>query len=525
LSSDEPKVVSAASPCQGEAQRLQAVLEALPVPIFFKDAGGAYLGFNSAFEHYLGVPRERLLGRTVFEVAPRDLAEVYRAADEQLLRAGGTQVYEARVQWADGSRRDVVFHKAVLTDHDGEPAGLVGAILDVTAQREAERARTAALESARNAQRLAALGTLAAGIAHELNNPLTFVLSNVEHVAGSLRRLRDAPPDPDRWDEAAQALDDALEGAERMRVILRDLRTLARPDDHGEGAAEVGALLEYAATLASNEIRPRARLVWDVGDVPPVRGGEGRLGQVFVNLLVNAAHATPEGNPAGHVIKLSARCRPDGKVEIAVQDSGAGIPAENLAKVFDPFFTTKPVGLGTGLGLWVCRSIVTAAGGSLEVESDVGRGTTFRVILPAAPRGACAAAARGCGRSAARSGRALRRVLVVDDEPLVTATVRRQLAADFAVEAASGPADALSRVAAGGFDAVICDLMLEGATGVDLVEAIRAADPVLGERVLLVSGGAPSEVERRLAGSGTKVLAKPFGGRQLREALRELLGV
>jgi PAS domain S-box-containing protein len=514
---DEPKPASpgaAPSPAD-EARRLQAVLDALPVPIFFKDAAGAYLGFNSAFEHYLGVARERLIGRTVFDIAPRDLAEIYRNADETLLREGSTQIYETRVQWADGTRRDVVFHKAILPGPEGSSAGLVGAMLDVTAQREAERARTAALESARGAQRLAALGTLAAGIVHELNNPLTFVLSNVELVAESLRRLRDAPPGSDGWDEAAQALDDALEGAERMRVILRDLRTLARPDDRGEGAADVRGLLEYAAAVASSEIRPRARLVWEVGDVPPVRGGEGRLGQVLVNLLVNAAHATPEGDPEGHVIRLSAARRADGKVAIAVQDGGAGIAPENLARVFDPFFTTKPVGVGTGLGLWVCQSIVTAAGGAIEVESELGRGSTFRVILPAAEGAPCAA-------RRPRDGRSLRKVLVVDDEPLVTATVRRQLASDFWVEAASDPADALSRVAAGGYAAVICDV--EDRAALEVIEALRSADPALAGRVLLVSGGAPPELSDRLVASGARVLAKPFGGRQLREALRELLG-
>jgi PAS domain S-box-containing protein len=386
-SSEQTKPSSAAPPCESEARRLQAVLDALPVPIFFKSTAGAYLGFNTAFEQYLGVPRERLLGRCVFDVAPPDLAAVYREADDQLLGAGGTQVYETRVQWADGTRREVVFHKAVLPGPGGETAGLVGAILDVTAQREAERARTAALESARGAQRLAAVGTLAAGIAHELNNPLTFVLSNVEHAAGALRRLRGAPAGDEAWNDAAQALDEALEGAERMRVILRDLRTLARPADRADGAANVHNLLEYAAALAASEIRPRARLAWDVGEVPSVRGGEGPLGQVFVNLLVNAAHATPEGNPGAHVIRLSARAREGGMVEIAVRDSGAGIPADHLPRLFDPFFTTKPVGVGTGLGLWVCQSIVSAAGGSIEVESEVGRGTTFRVILPSAGEG------------------------------------------------------------------------------------------------------------------------------------------
>jgi PAS domain S-box-containing protein len=507
------------SPCEEEARRLQAVLDALPVPIFFKDVRGAYLGFNDAFERYLGLPRARILGRTVFEIAPSDLAEVYRHADEELLRSGGTQVYETRVQWGDGTRREVVFHKAVLRDGGGSPAGLVGAMLDVSEQRAAERAHGKALETAESAQRLAAIGTLAAGIAHELNNPLTFVLSNVEVVADAVRRLPGGPGERDDWDEVVQALDDALEGAERMRMILRDLRTLARPDDRPGGASDVRKLLEGAAALASSEIRSRARLVWDVGDVPPVRGTEGRLGQVFVNLLVNAAQAIPEGDPGAHVIRLSAARSTEGGVAISVQDSGAGIAPAHLARVFDPFFTTKPVGLGTGLGLWVCQNIVTALGGSLSVESELGRGTTFRVVLPAAE----GEPLRAPRPESARDGRPLRRVLVVDDEPLVASTIRRQLAAEFTVDTASGAVDALARVAAGRYEAVICDLVLEGTTGLEVIEAIRQADPALAARVLLVTGGASRELGERLARSGHRWIAKPFDGRLLRDALRELL--
>ncbi len=612
------------------------MLDALPVPIFFKDAAGAYLGFNAAFERYLGIPRARLLGKTVFDVAPADLAETYRAADEALLRSGGTQIYETRVQWPDGTRRDVIFHKAALHDAAGKVAGITGAILDVTDQRAAERSRQVALDSARSieasfrqlvesvpdlvlihekgrivyanpamrtalgrraeevegssadawlhpddyaavapylqgteplpprelrvragdgswltaeflaisiemwgkpvrvaigrdltertqararlagAERLASIGTLAAGVAHELNNPLTFVLSNVELVADSLRRLRGAPVDADEWDEALHALDDALEGAERMRVIVRDLRTMARPDDPGSGAVDVRKLLEYAAHLTSNEVRTRARLVWDVGDVPPVRGSEGRLGQVFVNLIVNAAHAIPDGNPAAHVIRLAAARRDDGKVSITVSDSGAGIAPENLPRIFDPFFTTKPAGLGTGLGLWVCHNIVTALGGSLQVSSEVGTGTTFTVVLPAA-RPADAP------RREERGGRTRRRLLVVDDEPLVAATVRRQLAAEFEVDAASGAADALARIGGRRYDAVLCDVTMEGPNGLDFVEELRRRAPELAEHVLLVSGGASAAVADRLSASGVPWIAKPFGGRQLRQALRELL--
>jgi PAS domain S-box-containing protein len=379
--------------------------------------------------------------------------------------------------------------------------------------------RTQAQERLAQAQRLAAIGTLAAGVAHELKNPLTFVLANVEHVAEGLRRLRGAPADADGWDEALHAAEDALEGAERMRMIVRDLRTLSRSDESFAGVVEVRRLLEHAANLAWNEVRPRARLTWDVGDVPPVRGSEGRLAQVFVNLIVNAAHAIPEGSPEAHEIRLSAARREDGKVAISVSDTGSGIPAEHLARIFDPFFTTKPAGVGTGLGLWVCHNIVTAYGGVLDVSSEVGRGTTVRVVLTAAPP---SEPARPRPQEA-RDGRPRRRVLVVDDEPLVAATVRRQLASDFVVDAASGARDALAHVAAHRYDAIVCDVAMEGPSGLQFLDTLRGTAPALAQRVLFVTGGASPETSGLLAASGARWLPKPFDGRQLRQALRELL--
>jgi PAS domain S-box-containing protein len=621
------------------ARRLQAVLDAIPAPIFFKSTEGRYLGCNAEFERYLGIPREELLGKTVFDVAPRDLARAYRSADDALFQTGGPQIYESRVQWADGTRRDVVFHKAAIRDEAGRVTGLAGAMLDVSDLRAAERSLRDALEAARSteasfrrlvesipdlvvihedgrmvyanpamlalmgkpledvlslsapdwvhpedleamapylhagppmqarelrirsgkggwitaeflaigiemsgrpvrvaigrdqsertlaqerlarAQRLAAIGTLAAGVAHELNNPLTFILANVELLAETLRRLRGSPADADGWDEALHAVEDTLEGAERMRVIVRDLRALSRSDASFSGIVDVRRLLEHAANLAWNEVRPRARLTWEIGDVPPVRGSEARLAQVLVNLIVNAAHAIPEGNPDGHGIRLSAARHRDGKVAITVTDTGSGIPPEHLPRIFDPFFTTKPAGVGTGLGLWVCHNIVTAFGGALDVSSEMGRGTTFRVVLPAAPPGETARERL----AEPRDGRPRRRLLVVDDEPLVAASIRRQLASDFVVDAASGAGDALARIAAQRYDAVVCDVAMEGASGLQFLEALRGTAPALAERVLFVTGCAAPEIPALLAASGVRWLAKPFDGRQLRQALRELL--
>ena len=232
------------------------------------------------------------------------------------------------------------------------------------------------------ADRLASMGQLAAGVGHEINNPLTYVLTNLNFVQEELRH-----PGPSSEQERQQLLDaveEAKEGAERVRVIVQDLKTLSRPDDESSVPVDVPSVVRSAAKMASHEIHLRARLVEDCQDVPPVQGNPARLVQVLLNLLINAAHAIPEGQVAENEIRVVARPRDDGHVIIEVSDTGSGIPEEHLERIFDPFFTTKPAGKGTGLGLSVCHTIITALGGSIHVESQQGRGSTFRLTLPVA---------------------------------------------------------------------------------------------------------------------------------------------
>ncbi|HET9552940.1 MAG TPA: ATP-binding protein [Anaeromyxobacteraceae bacterium] len=511
------------------AYRLQAVLDAIPAPIFFKDADGVYLGCNTAFERYLGKTRREIIGARVFGVAPPDLAAAYRKADLALLESGGVQIYENEVQYADGGRHQVIFQKAVFRDADGKVAGLAGTMLDVTAQRRAEAELRQALEEreqahARLAQadRLASIGTLAAGVAHELNNPLTFVLSNLAFAAEELERVLASPAaEPAAVEDLVRALEEARQGADRMRVIVRDLRALSRGDEQPHGPVEVARVLEYAVGLAWSELRHRARLVRVLGDVPPVRGSEARLGQVFLNLLVNAAQAVPEGAPDRNEIRLVARRADGDRVAIEVSDTGAGMSPETRRKIFDPFFTTKAAGVGTGLGLWVCHNLVAAHGGEIEVESEPGRGTTFRVLLPAASdgAGACAAAPEAPAAALRR-----RRVLVVDDEPFIGATLRRQLAGEHEVDVVSSVAEALRRLSAGvQFDAVVCDVMMPGAGGAELRAEVVRRSPALAERMLFITGGATTPEAARFLESGVTFLEKPFDRDDLRAALRRLL--
>jgi two-component system NtrC family sensor kinase len=282
------------------------------------------------------------------ETAARDIHR-YNAALEQMVRARTAELESSNARLAD-SLRQLKHVQAQLMFND----------------------------------RMASVGKLAAGVGHEINNPLSYVISNLNYVHKELTRAQGLPTSAEERQEVMTAIAEAKEGAERVRVIVQDLKTLSRPDDTATGMADLTKAVRSSMKIAAHEIRRRARLVDELREVPPVQGNEARLGQVFLNLLINAAHAIPEGRVEDNEIRVSARQDEPGRVTVEIRDSGCGIPPENLERIFDPFFTTKPVGEGTGLGLALCHSIITALGGTITVESEVSRGTTFRVTLPAA---------------------------------------------------------------------------------------------------------------------------------------------
>ena len=281
------------------------------------------------------------------EMAARDLQR-YNTALEQMVRARTVELEGANSQLAASMRR-LQEVQAQLIMHD----------------------------------RLVSMGKLATGVGHEINNPLAYVLSNLNFLHKELHRTGATPSEEERQ-ELLTVVAEAKEGAERVRGIVRDLMKLARHDDGGAGRADLKAAVTAAVKIASHEVRRRARLVEELGELPPVMGSESRLGQVFLNLLINAAQAIPEGRADQNEIRIAARAETLDRVIVEIHDTGCGIPAEDLDKIFDPFFTTKPAGEGTGLGLSLVHSIITALGGTITVESQVNRGTTFRLTLPTA---------------------------------------------------------------------------------------------------------------------------------------------
>jgi signal transduction histidine kinase/ligand-binding sensor domain-containing protein len=233
-----------------------------------------------------------------------------------------------------------------------------------------------------HAEKLVAVGTLAAGVGHEINNPLAYILSNLRFLSKELRELTKRDEEHERWQEVEEALTDALHGAERVRKIVQALKTLARVQVEPASQVDLHAVLDRTLEALEQELRRRARLVKDYGVPQRVLGDEGRLGQVFLNLLINAVQAIPEGQPERNEIRVTTRQAADGRTIVEVRDTGHGIAPENLTRIFEPFFTTKEAGDGAGLGLSICHATIESMGGEIQVESEPGQGATFRVLLP-----------------------------------------------------------------------------------------------------------------------------------------------
>ena len=494
------------------------------IGIALVDPQGAFVEWNDALERMVGYTSEELARLRFMDLLlPEDRPGSLAAFGAILRGERDHNDMERRYVHKDGRIVHLRYRVAALRDPSGRLHRAIGIVEDVTARVEGEAERRQMQAQLALADRMASLGTLAAGVAHEINNPLTYVVANVEVARGALDELAkqhagdDAVGPPLR--EVGEALGEAAEGARRVREIVGDLKVLSTGGDESVSEdVDVRAVLRSSVNLARRLVVQRAQLEVELQEVGPVSGNAARLGQVFLNLLVNAAQAIPEGSPERHQVRASCRVDVEGRVVVEVADSGVGIPAGQLGKIFDPFYTTKPQGVGTGLGLAICQSIVAAHGGEIRVDSVEGRGSTFRVLLPVS-RTASRADAREAAPAVPRG-----RVLVVDDEPFVLRTLERILSPLHEVVLASSAAEALHRIAEGvRFDAILCDVMMPGTNGMEFFRGLERSHPELAGRVIFVTGGAlVDEVRAFLEQAGTPVVEKPFAPAQILEAVGRL---
>ncbi len=357
----------------------QRLIDALPVPVFYKDSEGRYLGCNSSFEELFGQKREQITGKSVYDLSPKEFADIYHEKDLALLQNPGIQIYESVVKDADGVVHNVIFHKATFSNMDGSVGGLIGAILDITDRKRAEAALLAkneelnsVLQQLLQAAKLATMGELASSIAHELNNPLATVSLRTESLTAQT-----AQDDPRR-----RELEIIGHEVERMGNLVTNLLQFSRRSQKQISTVDIREEIEKTLELIHYHLRKNnIQVIREFApDVPVILADRQQLRQLFLNLFTNASDAMPKGG----TLTIRVAAQPEGKkISIEIADTGTGISPEILPKVMEPFYTTKPEGKGTGLGLAICRRIAQEHQGTFDIASEgiPGKGTIVRITL------------------------------------------------------------------------------------------------------------------------------------------------
>ena len=490
------------------------------------DLAGIVTFVNAEAELLIGLGSDELVGRRASDVlrlvdAQRNAlpSPLDRALDERRV----ITLDEADlINLATGSIRAITDSAAPVID-DARTLGAVMVFRDVTEQKRVR-------QQLELADRLASLGTMAAGVAHEINNPLAVVMANASFASERLERAQGpGAAAGEDWlvaaTDALQALADIGAAAARINKIVADLQAFSRPAPAptmtGSGRTKVLRAVEWAVRTTAAELRLRARLVLELAPVPDIAGDEARLGQVFVNLLINAAQAIEPGALERNQVTVTTSVDGDGRVVVEIRDTGAGMADEVRRRIFEPFFTTKPVGAGTGLGLSICHGIVTSLGGELEAASGIGLGTTMRVRLPAAPPERAPVERPERAPPATRRGR----ILVIDDEPMMLRALTRMLSGHDVV-AVDRAEDALARLDRGErFDVIVSDLMMPTMTGMGFYEALLARSPAVARQVVFITGGAlTARTTDFLESIPNRWLPKPFSAAALQALVAERLG-
>jgi two-component system, cell cycle sensor histidine kinase and response regulator CckA len=465
----------------------KAMIEQMPDGIVIEEPD-RILFVNPSLVRMLGYGREEdLVGRPPLSLVPPHVQETIRKRITDIDAHGGVNpLLKYPVIRKDGSLVEVEV-SSFSTFYGGKPV-VVAVVRDMTLQNQMERQATLN-------EKLATVGTLAAGVAHEINNPLTYVLANLVFSKEHFDELKAHTEARGVMDEKSRKLfadlreemADTLEGGERIRDIVKGLKSFVHTSGDEVEPVELNPLIESAVNLCLHEIKRKAQLEKDFApDLPVLRANPGKLQQVFINLLINATQAIEGKNPEENKIRVRTGRDAEG-LFAEFTDNGKGIPEKVLPHIFEPFFTTKPVGVGTGLGLYICADIVRGYQGRLEVQSREGKGTTFTVRLPASEGRPEAAPAPGLPPPNPARGR----VLVVDDEPGNLEVLRRILKKNHEVLAALTGLDAMSILEreGGRVDAVVTDINMPDMNGVDFYKTVAAKFPGLEKKMVFITGG------------------------------------
>ncbi|MBN1960216.1 MAG: response regulator [Deltaproteobacteria bacterium] len=436
------------------------------------------------------------------------------------IMAGNTWTGEVRMKGRTIDVVNVWLRAYPLKDEHGKIIALVGVHSDIT-ERKLLQARVAQTD------RLATMGMLAAGVAHEINNPLTYVIFNLETINRDIHKLiacckkymphihsqfslddsnlnQDLSIDLESFHSR---LKDALTGSHRIADIVKSLRIFSRAKKYNLNPISISDILDTAANMTTNEMKYRCKLIKSYQEVPQLIADEGKLSQVFINLLINAAQAIEEGNAANNEIQIST-WHTNEKIFVEIKDTGKGINLEEQKLLFVPFYTTKPIGEGTGLGLTIAQHILNEINGTIEVHSTPGKGSQFIVSIPI--NNATIYMEQEQQQTIVLP-KILGRILVIDDEAPIRGIIKRLLKDHIVIEADSGLQGQHILESDQNFDIIICDLMMPAVSGVEIHGWLSSHYPKLAEKIVFITGGAYlSEAQKYLSQLSNLRIEKPF---------------
>lgn len=461
---------------------------------------GHFLRISPACEKILGFTQAEMCA-VPFDsfIHPDDLAKT-RVVRARLIGGETVRGFENRYRTRNGSYKTLSWISVIE-----------GGVIYAVARDVSERNQF--VSQLYQKERVASLGTLSAGIAHEINNPLAHAIINLDLLSSGLEKLTG---DAKALAELNALAEQAKLGTSRVRDIVQSLKIFSSKEEEKIAPVDLKNILESAIDLASHEISIRAQLVTDFTGALYAAGNESLLGQVFVNLLVNAAQSIPEGHSRENKISVRTGINADGRPFVAVTDTGVGMSDETKKQIFDPFYTTKPMGVGTGLGLSICHGIVTSLGGAIKVVSNIGEGSTFTVTLPSA-RATDPPPLRAPDNEIKSVKRKLK-ILIIDDEISFADALKTTIELEHAVQTEGSSVAALQMVLQNpDYDCIICDMMMPEMTGMDFYQNLVRDGRGLEKKIIFMSGGAftPQTISF-LENCQNLRLAKPFSRSEFR---------
>jgi PAS domain S-box-containing protein len=500
---------------------LETLIDEIPISIFYKNTKGKYTGCNKHYADLLGLRKDEIIGKSVYEVHKKELADVYFEADTKLFKNPGVQVYESQIDHSNGTRLDILINKATFSNKDGHISGIIGVVVDISERKKAEREKDELESQLRQAQKMESIGTLAGGIAHDFNNILGAIMGFAE-----LAQL-----DASRGTVLEANLNEVVKAANRAKELINQILTFSRQSEQKLKPLQLSMVIKEASKLLRASLPTTIEIRYDIKSDALAMANPTQIHQVLMNLCTNAGHAMREN---GGLLEISlanvefdtdfVNRHPeiqDGPyLQLTATDTGHGMSPETLDRIFDPFFSTKETGEGTGLGLSVVHGIVKSHGGTIYAYSEPGKGSSFKVYLPAIER-----RLEPEKREEKTLPKGSERILFIDNEKMLVDVGKQLLEAlEYDVTAKNSSIDALQLFTShpDRFDLVITDQTMPHMTGEELAAKLLVIRPDIP--IIMCTGFNANITEKTANELGIRsLIMKPIIMRDIAKTIRKVL--